>query len=306
MAFLLKTMGIALGLAMGVLTEAKMAGIQSPVGTEAVGGLVNGYKSFIFRPPPSAVLSPSVAESRDDVVGRVLLSCAFFMSLFFISPKLLKSVYQNPSISSQVKNELPAYLSSLLHHSLAVPYSLWRIMVDARLSPEEYAVRNYSSLESDIIPFSFGYLLCDTAFYALGAAQRGNCETLVHHILAMGLFYLSYVCPGHILRFVPHVIICESSAIFFNLAWLLRNIFHQRGSVVCRICEYLFAALFFVTRVVNLPMVAWAGLDMAGDMLMLGRVLWYPIISMQYYWFAKIVMSLFKRRHSSATASKGE
>jgi hypothetical protein len=125
MAFLLKTMGIALGLAMGVLTEAKMAGIQSPVGTEAVGGLVNGYKSFIFRPPPSAVLSPSVAESRDDVVGRVLLSCAFFMSLFFISPKLLKSVYQNPSISSQVKNELPAYLSSLLHHSLAVPYWVW-------------------------------------------------------------------------------------------------------------------------------------------------------------------------------------
>ena len=64
------------------------------------------------------------------------------------------------------------------------------------------------------------------------------------------------VAPGSYLRLVPHFLICETTNIFFNIAWVLRAA-GMKGNPFVLLFEYLFALTFFPIRIINLTLVIW-------------------------------------------------
>lgn len=58
------------------------------------------------------------------------------------------------------------------------------------------------------------------------------------------------------MRLNPHFLICETTNIFFNAAWVLRAA-GWRGNPVVLAFEYLFALSFFPLRILNLTVVIW-------------------------------------------------
>ena len=62
--------------------------------------------------------------------------------------------------------------------------------------------------------------------------------------------------PGSFLRLNPHFLICETTNIFFNAAWVLRAA-GFRGNAIVLAFEYLFALSFFPLRILNLSAVIW-------------------------------------------------
>jgi TLC domain len=62
--------------------------------------------------------------------------------------------------------------------------------------------------------------------------------------------------PGSFMRLNPHFLICETTNIFFNTAWILRAA-GWRGNAVVLTFEYLFAFTFIPIRIINLTLVIW-------------------------------------------------
>jgi hypothetical protein len=58
------------------------------------------------------------------------------------------------------------------------------------------------------------------------------------------------------MRLNPHFLICETTNIFFNTAWILRAA-GWRGNAVVLTFEYLFAFTFIPIRIINLTLVIW-------------------------------------------------
>lgn len=62
--------------------------------------------------------------------------------------------------------------------------------------------------------------------------------------------------PGSFLRLNSHFLICETTNIFFNIAWVLRAAGYK-GNAIVLIFEYLFALSFFPIRILNLTTAIW-------------------------------------------------
>lgn len=62
--------------------------------------------------------------------------------------------------------------------------------------------------------------------------------------------------PGSFLRLNSHFLICETTNIFFNIAWVLRAAGYKGNAVVLTF-EYLFALSFFPIRILNLTTAIW-------------------------------------------------
>ena len=62
--------------------------------------------------------------------------------------------------------------------------------------------------------------------------------------------------PGSFMRLNPYFLICETTNIFFNTAWILRAA-GWRGNAVVLTFEYLFAFTFIPIRIINLTLVIW-------------------------------------------------
>ena len=81
-------------------------------------------------------------------------------------------------------------------------------------------------------------------------------KCLTHSIFFILGVAVVTVAPGSYLRLVPHFFICETTNIFFNLAWVLRA-GGWKGNIWVLSFEYLFALSFFPIRIFNLSLVIW-------------------------------------------------
>lgn len=100
------------------------------------------------------------------------------------------------------------------------------------------------------------------------------------------------------MRFISHVQICEVSAVFFNLAFLLRLI-PKRSSVInilISIFEFSFVVAFILTRCINLPLVMYAvTLQESETIFSLGKLTLGTVCLLQYFWLYKILIALRKK-----------
>lgn len=251
------------------------------------------YWNFISRDLPSNPL-PTALEVIPDFYYKTVLWSLFFSILHIITPVILRNIFPAwfASLSSRDRRDVGSYVVCTIHHLAMVPTAWMHIYNDSLLSPEMARSVEYAVVESSVAPFVIGYLMGDTVCYAVQEMIDFRFEFMVHHVLTLALIYAALAGPGYFCRFIPHLIICDTTNIFFNFAWLLRRS-GLKGSGVVTLLEVFFAFFFLLVRAINLPVVfLQAVFHPEVAQWGLARFTLAPIALMQWYWFSKILTSM--------------
>jgi hypothetical protein len=230
-----------------------------------------------------------------NIIVDTIMCTIIFVAFYLIYPIAMKRFYYKwyTSLNKRKRVELPAYVVCLLHHFFMVPRGWIHIYNDYMLTSNDV---DYATVEATIAPFSLGYLFADTLCYAIPQLlYTRNVEYLIHHMLAVSLVIAGMFAPGSLNRFIPHLLICDTTNIFFNVAWLCRAAGFQ-GSTVVTCLEVSFALSFFFIRGIHLP-IAFVALANSEESMFLGfaKNTLLPIVLMQWYWLAKILSTLVNR-----------
>lgn len=225
--------------------------------------------------------------------------CSFLLFAFImvwipiISSRLYPKWYD--AMTDRKKGEYPSYLSSMLHHLIVVPLGWLYIYKDTLVTDYNQPV-DYSWLLPIIAPFITGQMLADTIFFAIPLAiKRGNWEYILHHALGLWMISVFLTGPGNLTRFYPHLIICETTNILFNTAWLLR-LAGYKDSLLVSVLEISFSVFFVLIRIINLTIVfKIIFMSDEGQTFGVGKYV-FPLISLlQFYWMIKIAQSLYSK-----------
>jgi hypothetical protein len=259
------------------------------------------YWEFMNRPPPLK-RTPGI-EVLPHLVRDTMIFTAMFSVFFIFVPAITRKLWPTwyKTLPKRKRLELPSYVVCLVHHFYAVPLAWRHIFNDAHLAGDAVLAIDYAPITSTIAPWCIAYLISDTLFFALLEALRGKFEYIVHHLLTLLLVVSSLFGPGSILRFIPHLLICDTTNIFFNIAWLMR-LTGLKGSPMVTIFEILFALTFLFVRVINMPVTFYA-IGAQASNLGIGKYALAPIAFLQWYWFYKIVCTLFSRMSTGSTPS---
>jgi hypothetical protein len=218
-----------------------------------MGESLKNYWQFMNR-SPSLVQTTGIQEHLT-IWHQCALSSVFFCVLCVIIPPitrfLLPKFYE--SMNEQKRREYPTYLSCLVHHFVVVPFAVSHIYMDTlRTNESQWLHHNYASTDGYIVAYTFGYMVADIIFFAISEALKGEFEFLFHHILSLALVVSTLLLPGPTNRFVPHVLLCELSQLFFVTAWFLRLAGCTYEGLILAL-EVVFVVMFFLTRIINLP-----------------------------------------------------
>ena len=268
------------------------------------------YWNFINRPLPVDP-GPTGFEAIPNFVFKCVLWTIFFSILNFLVPLVLRNVATKwyNELDKRKRYELPSYVVCLVHHFALVPIAWIHIYNDYQLTPEQAAVVQYGFVEATIAPFCVGYLMGDTLCFAIPEALKLRFEYIIHHTLTLWLVLSTIYASSGLNRFIPHLLICDTTNIFFNVAWLLRTA-GLRGHPFVTLLEVCFAIVFFFTRVINMPLVFFM-ITLSSEAVGLGyaRFTLLPISLLQWYWFSKIASTMFSRlsggESETSSASKG-
>lgn len=260
--------------------------------------VLTNYLNFILRSLPEHE-SATGMDVSDHFYHRLVFWTAFFTVLFFVfkngGKKFFPTWFQQ--LTDRKRKEYPAYATCLVHHLAMVPRAWIHIVRDFTRTSVELSIISYPTVEATIAPFCLGYLLGDTICYALPELIfSGGMEYMIHHVLTAWLVFASMFVNGHLLRFIPHLLICDTTNIFFNIAWLLRTSDAWRGSSIVIVLELAFAFFFLITRVINMPLAFYAIYrSKYSEELGWARITFIPIALLQWYWFSKIVAGISSR-----------
>ncbi len=175
---------------------------------------------------------------------------------------------------------------------VVVPFAIYYLYLDINRNDYDHSQTNFADLYCIIVPYIFGYFIADNLMYSIPQFFQGHYDFFLHHLISIVLILGVIHVTGNIIRFFPHVIICELSTLFFNFAWFIRKRDAQKSSLL-KILEYMFAITFFLTRNVSLPCMLYAMRDSLIKYPIVGAV-FVPIIYLQYYWLYKIICGLLK------------
>lgn len=254
------------------------------------------YWHFISRELPISE-TPTGFDVLPHFFYKTAIWTLFFTAMNIVVPTLAAFVTPKwyGSLSLRDRREFPSYVVCLIHHIAMVPTAWVHVYQDSLLTDEMALLVDYASLEAIVGPFCIGYLLGDTIAFAIPEAIAFRFEFIIHHILTVWLVGTAMFGPGNLLRYIPHLILCDSTNIFFNLSWLLRRSGYK-GSALVTTMELLFALFFLLVRVINLPFVFLVlTLNPSSVKWGLARYSLLPIALMQWYWFSKIVTTLTAR-----------
>lgn len=266
--------------------------------------VISDYLRFIFREASNSSVSKGL-DVLPHFLHKSILWSLFFCMLFYFIPTFYSTFYPKwyKELDERKRREFPSYAACLVHHLAMVPRAWVHVVTDFLRTPAVLAVIDYAPIEATIAPFCVGYLVSDTLCYAVPEMiYRGRYEFIVHHIMTLYLILSTLFAPGHFTRFIPHLVICDTSNIFLNISWLISiGIFgaDMRQSFVVTILELLFAFSFLLVRVINLP-TAFLAINLKEDVVELGwsRFTMAPIALLQWYWFSIIVSTTLKRINS--------
>mmetsp|Transcript_58389 Transcript_58389/g.114844 ORF Transcript_58389/g.114844 Transcript_58389/m.114844 type:complete len:285 (+) Transcript_58389:69-923(+) len=265
--------------------------------------VINAYLNFMLRERSEKYI-PSAFETVPDFYQQTFYWGIIFCVLMVLIPKTISILFPAWYKSLDVKKieELPAYVTSLVHHITVVPLAWWWIYNDFLVTDpnEPYVPAAYLRFAA---PFCLGFIVADTFFYAIPLIRRGNVEYIIHHALAFWMTYALLSSSGHLIRYFPHIIICDTTNGFFNLAWILR-LSGFRDTVLVSFLEISFAVLFFFLRIINLSTVFYLMFTSPDGNFGIGRFA-FPLISLlQFYWQFKIAQALSKKFLGSGSTKK--
>ena len=239
--------------------------------------------------------SPTTIEIVPNFYLHTFYCSLFFLILMALVPIVLSRLYPTwyKSLTDKKKQELPAYLTSLVHHSTVVPLAWYGIYQDFQVTDPDQPF-DMTVFINFAAPFCVGFIVADTFYYAIPLCFHGNVEYIIHHVLALWMTYALLSSSGHLVRYFPHIVICDTTNAVFNLAWILRTT-GLRNSVFVSTLEVSFAVLFFFLRIINLSVVFYILFHSADGNFGVGKYA-FPLISLlQFYWQLKIAQALLKK-----------
>jgi hypothetical protein len=269
--------------------------------------MVLQYWNFISRIADYEI--PSGIQSLPNLWRDTALWSVFFTVVMLLVPVAFKkfaSKWYN-SLDARKQVEFPPYFVSMFHHCTMVPVAWLYIYKDFLLVDYTNGTVDYSVFVGMVVPFCTGFIVGDTFCFAIQQAINGVPEYIIHHVLTLWMIFSLLCAPGQLSRFFPHMLICDTTNIFFNTAWLLR-LAGYRGSPIVSAFELLFAISFFLLRAINLSLVL--GLiffSEPGQAMGISRFTLPPIVFLQWYWMSKIGSSaLGLKKTKKAVTAKGE
>ena len=259
--------------------------------------LIHTYWRFMNRQPDASDTWKSGIEEYPNFFYDSLLWGAFFSGLYLATSTVLKTLWPKwyNSLTPRKQKELPSYVVCLVHHFVRVPGGWTNVIRDFNRSEVETATLNYAVVEASVGPFCMGYFIGDLLCFALVEALHGEFEYAVHHVVVMVIISASVFQHPFLCRWIPHLLICDTTNIFFNCAWLLRTV-GLKDTVLVQTLEILFAVSFLFTRVINMPCVLYVVATQSyGYGLGWYKLSFIPLALLQWFWFFKIAATTFKR-----------
>jgi len=228
-------------------------------------------------------------------VSTLIVDTAFwsivFTSISLLVPVILKRGFPTywRNLEKSKKAEFPSIIIALIHHAYVVPSAFKWIFEDFTMSDNDYLSRNCATKEALIAPFVFGYFIADTIVYVIPQLFIGKFEMLIHHFLFFYLTLFTLFASGEINKFIPHLLVCESTGLVFNTCTILRTV-GFRGHPIVSLLENIFALLFLVFRCIHTP-IALLAMFMNFDHNSLGPAQYTipPICILQWFWMYKII-----------------
>ena len=274
----------------------------NPSSTDLADRMGQSWFDYLLNRPEPKVLQTQLVHDRVDFMKWCLIWSLYFSFLCVTLPKVIKKLCPKmyKSMDPEKQAELPAFASGILHHIIIVPMGVYEIYLDYHRTDFDIDYVRSLSMAVSLVPFTFGYIFADTLFLAAGEILKGKYAYAIHHAATFVLYYCLLSAEGPIIRFMPHLFVCEASNIVFEIAFFMRAAGH-RDTLAIQIVEALFAITFFLTRIFNLPICIWAVLKLPGTKRLPSIFPWTlgPIVLLQFFWFGKILIVLagkFRKR----------
>ena len=221
------------------------------------------------------------------LLHTALLTLIFAALKYYVAPRLLAFLPGGAPVSAKTTNVMTGYLVAVTHHLYVTPLALYSLWCLASTGTFPY------SLLLTCPPLSLAYLLSDLLLYAI---PLWDLEVIVHHVITLTMSFKIILSPVQLLRWAATLELCEASSILLAASYFCRKVKAWDGTPAHQAIESAFAAVFFLTRVLNLPL-ATANLllrhthDAAsmGWPTALGLL---ALCGLQFYWFFKIVQKV--------------
>lgn len=259
---------------------------------------VHTWLEFMLGRPEPTVAQTKLVHDPREFAWHCFLCSLYFSALCLGLPRLIKRLFPAfyAALDETKLAELPAFASGFMHHIVIVPIGLLDIYRDyLRTGTAALEIDYVRTLTASVsaVPFTFGYIVGDTLFLAIGELLKGKVAYAIHHGATFVLYYVLLQAQGSIVRYMPHLYICEASNLVFEVAWFLRAAGY-RDSLAIQVVEILFVVVFFVTRIVNLPICVYAVVALPGTKLLSAVLPWTlgVVVLLQFYWFARILQVL--------------
>ena len=121
-------------------------------------------------------------------------------------------------------------------------------------------------------------------------------DYLLHHVCTLILVMFTIMAEdGSICKFIPLLLLCDTTNIFFNSAWLLRLIPNYRESFIVKILEILFLVAFIFLRTIHMPCLFYAISVTKSQFLGFAQHMLLPIVLVQWYWTALVILGSISR-----------
>lgn len=258
----------------------------------------HNYFSFLKKHEECDTITTqtSIKEHMSNNLEMNIFFLLLFVFCYSFSPhiySLLYSVFnKNDKISNIISyQEIASWIVSLVHHVLIIPCGINWILHDYKIDNEKSCDLDYAFVFQNYFWFlncTFSYMIVDF-FINLINKTYIYC---FHHIIILVLIYFVSNLSGELIRFIPHFIVCESSGIFFNIRWFCRR-FGYNNSLLNKFCEFCFVFLFFITRIVNLPIITCLIYQLCESNLI--NISLFMINCLQFFWFSKIMYALIEK-----------
>jgi len=251
--------------------------------------------------------------SIPNLLQNMVVWTLFFTILNLLTPIVVKKLYPQwfNSLPLRKQQELAPHAVMLLHHFTAVPYGYYVIYIEYVhnfVYPYCDHIAFYG-LEQYVLPFSFGMVVADTLVFALPKLFfEYNAEYILHHIVSLYIVIEFVIYKEIYIRYLPHLLICDTTNLFYCLAWLFRLhkttcssssssfLITLRDNLLTGF-ELLFMIAFTILRGGNLMMVFYIMYQLPVTRIALGYTRFGIVIIalLQWFWLYRIYSIAFKK-----------
>lgn len=262
--------------------------------------MLENYIEYLYREPVKELEPCDIAY--EGFYYSILYWTIIFSLLHMLTPSFSRFFFPKWYANLEEKKRLlfPSYLICTLHHVFQVPWAIRSAFTDYNRSVIESQGFNYGQYTGPAATFAMAYFISDTLTFAIEAAFKGDFGFITHHALILSITFSAARVDGFICKWIPHLLLMDTSAFVFNMAWLLRLIDTDKNSIMKKyiilLLELSFVLFFFVTRCVHYPAFATSiVLSDYGQKLGVMRFLLIPFGGLQFYWMFYVIKSIIKK-----------